>query len=218
MPSTLHNSPHLRTDFLKNQIKAASGGTQEALIVEIKIGIVELEVIMNNYWVRRHNQDIQLISESGQGLVELALVIPVLIIIVVGSLDLGRVFFSVITVTNVAREGARYLTLHPDDSLYDNTAPVCYDLVITPPNPKPGYYCTIQAARQEAQAGFGAPLVVNPTQITIVPTCPDTDDAVIGCDRASQATVTAQYDFRSLTLWFLPDTLRITRTARMMVP
>jgi hypothetical protein len=185
---------------------------------EIENGIVELEVVMKNHWIRSRDQKTRPLPESGQGLVELALVIPVLIVIVVGALDLGRVFFSVITVTNVSREGARYLTLHPEDRLIDDTEPVCYDLTVVPPDPKPQYYCTVEAARQEARSSLGAPLVVDPSQITILPSCPDTNAVVIGCDRASQASVTAQYDFRSLTLWFLPDTLQITRTARMMVP
>jgi hypothetical protein len=156
--------------------------------------------------------------QSGQGLVELALVIPVLVIIVVGALDLGRVFFSVITVTNVAREGARYLTLHPDDRRIVTDNPVCYDLEVLPPEPKPAYYCTMEAARQEAYASLGAPLVVDPDEITITPFCLDGPDDDAICDRRTEAYVTAIYQFHPITLWFLPDALEITRTTKMMVP
>jgi Flp pilus assembly protein TadG len=54
-------------------------------------------------------------SQSGQELVEFALVLPLLLLVVFGVLDLGRVFHSAITITNAAREGARYAMLHPDD-------------------------------------------------------------------------------------------------------
>jgi Flp pilus assembly protein TadG len=50
---------------------------------------------------------------SGQGLVEFALILPVLMLIVFGVLDLGRLFHAAITVANSAREGARYGTLNP---------------------------------------------------------------------------------------------------------
>ena len=54
-------------------------------------------------------------SSQGQGLVEFALVLPLLLLILFGVLDLGRIFATAITVTNAAREGARYISLHPDD-------------------------------------------------------------------------------------------------------
>jgi hypothetical protein len=38
--------------------------------------------------------------------VELALIVPVLLLLLVGALDLGRVFYSKIAVTNAAKEGA----------------------------------------------------------------------------------------------------------------
>jgi len=157
-------------------------------------------------------------GERGQGLVELALVIPVLVIIVVGALDLGRVFFSVITVTNVSREGARYLILHTDDRLVDNTDPVCYDLNVTPPEPKPQDYCIVEAAKQEAQASPFAPLVVDPDQFTFTISCYDGPDDDVLCDRRTEASVTAIYQFHPITLWFLPDAIEIRRTTKMMVP
>jgi Flp pilus assembly protein TadG len=42
----------------------------------------------------------------GQALVELALVLPVLLLLVLAALDLGRIFFAQITIANTAREGA----------------------------------------------------------------------------------------------------------------
>ncbi len=42
----------------------------------------------------------------GQSLVELALILPVLLVLIAATLDLGRVFYSQITIANAAREGA----------------------------------------------------------------------------------------------------------------
>lgn len=42
----------------------------------------------------------------GQGLVELALILPVMLLLLLGALDLGRVFYAQITINNAAREGA----------------------------------------------------------------------------------------------------------------
>jgi Flp pilus assembly protein TadG len=42
----------------------------------------------------------------GQSLVEFAIVLPVLILIMLGAVDFGRVFFTWIEVTNSSREGA----------------------------------------------------------------------------------------------------------------
>lgn len=45
-------------------------------------------------------------GRRGQALVELALILPVLLLLLVAALDLGRVFYSKIAVTNAAKEGA----------------------------------------------------------------------------------------------------------------
>lgn len=55
-------------------------------------------------------------GSSGQELVELALLLPVLFMVATGVLDLGRLFHAYITITNSAREGARYGTFDPSDN------------------------------------------------------------------------------------------------------
>ena len=47
-------------------------------------------------------------SRLGQAMVESALVFPVLMLLVLGSADLGRIFYYSIAVTNATREGARH--------------------------------------------------------------------------------------------------------------
>ncbi len=54
--------------------------------------------------------------EQAQSLVELALLLPVLLLLVLGTLEIGRSFRTYITLNNATREGARWLTTHPSDS------------------------------------------------------------------------------------------------------
>ena len=49
----------------------------------------------------------------GQSLVELALVLPILLLLVAGALDLGRLYYSQITITKAAKEGALEASTNP---------------------------------------------------------------------------------------------------------
>ncbi len=55
-------------------------------------------------------------SPAGQSLLEFAITLPVLLMILLGVLDLGRIYFSYIAVVNSAREGARYGAQYPWDT------------------------------------------------------------------------------------------------------
>jgi len=50
---------------------------------------------------------------EGQSLAELALTLPILLIILLGVVDFGRVFYDYVTITNASREGARYGSMYP---------------------------------------------------------------------------------------------------------
>jgi Flp pilus assembly protein TadG len=54
--------------------------------------------------------------ERGQSLVEFVLILPVLLIALAGMLDLGRLYFAYVAVTDAAAEGAAYAAIYPDDS------------------------------------------------------------------------------------------------------
>ena len=45
---------------------------------------------------------------SGQDLVEYALLLPLMLIMIMGIFDLGRITFTYSTIVNISREGARY--------------------------------------------------------------------------------------------------------------
>ena len=55
-------------------------------------------------------------GQEGQNALEFAILLPVLMLILFGVLDLGRVFFAAITIVNAARVGARYASLHASDT------------------------------------------------------------------------------------------------------
>ena len=52
-------------------------------------------------------------TTHGQALVELALILPVLLLLFLATLDLGRLFYSSITLSNAAREGAMEAAVNP---------------------------------------------------------------------------------------------------------
>ena len=47
-------------------------------------------------------------KEKGQGLVEFALIVPFLLVLIVGIIEMGVILNRQITVVNAAREGARF--------------------------------------------------------------------------------------------------------------
>jgi Flp pilus assembly protein TadG len=130
----------------------------------------------------------------GQGLLELALVLPFLLVIVFGVFDLGRVFFTTITLVSAAREGARHLTVYPDDvsNDFDST-----------------YLVTKQEARNSG---------IDLTEEQVIITCTNLDEDYDHCDGGNPAVVTVSDDFDLILGWMLPSPITITRTAQMVVP
>lgn len=54
-------------------------------------------------------------SFLGQAIVELALVLPILLLLTLGTLNLGRLFYNKIALQSAAREGAYYYSYNRDD-------------------------------------------------------------------------------------------------------
>jgi len=55
-------------------------------------------------------------KERGSSLVEMALTLPMLLLLLFGVLDLGRAVYAQNVITNAAREGARFGAIAPGDS------------------------------------------------------------------------------------------------------
>lgn len=54
-------------------------------------------------------------NPRGQSLVEFALVVPILLLLVLGTLEFGMALHNKIVLTNAAREGANYISFRPDE-------------------------------------------------------------------------------------------------------
>lgn len=55
------------------------------------------------------------VQQKGQALVELALTLPLILLLILGAVDFGRMFYHKIVITNAAREGANYLSRNHDE-------------------------------------------------------------------------------------------------------
>jgi len=55
-------------------------------------------------------------NPPAQALVEFALLFPILLLLILGVMDLGRMFYTKMVLTNAAREGANYLAYFPGDA------------------------------------------------------------------------------------------------------
>lgn len=86
---------------------------------------------------------------NGQALVELALTLPILLLLIMGTLDVGRAFYVKIVLTNSAREGVYYLAQNPTDAA-------------------DSYAGTILAVQNEA-ASSG--VVIAPSQVSVTDCC-----------------------------------------------
>lgn len=78
-----------------------------------QIGGEHKESMISNLMVKPKNRRLK-----GQSTIEMALLLPLLLVLVLGAVEFGRLFFTHIVITNAAREGAFYLATHSDD--YDS--------------------------------------------------------------------------------------------------
>lgn len=70
-------------------------------------------------------------NPKAQSLVEFALILPILILLVMGTFDLGRLFYIKIALESAAREGAYYLSYNPNDiTSYCAGVPCVYPLTL----------------------------------------------------------------------------------------
>jgi hypothetical protein len=58
--------------------------------------------------------------ESGQALVEFALILPILIVLIFGAIEVGRICYVQITINNAARAGVRVASIGGTDTAITN--------------------------------------------------------------------------------------------------
>lgn len=69
-------------------------------------------------------------APPAQALVEVAILLPMLLLLVLGAMDFGRMFFTKIVLTNAAREGANFLAYYPEDPPYTDTIDIISDEIV----------------------------------------------------------------------------------------
>jgi Flp pilus assembly protein TadG len=134
-------------------------------------------------------------GNTGQGLIELALILPILLLLVLGALDIGRGFFMKVVLENSAREAAYFMVYNPADGKLNSFA------------------LAKAAALVEAQ-NSGIDLLPGEVSVsclqglTVNNNCPNGSDV--------QVVVTHQMDFIVINLF--TDPLDLTGEARMLIP
>lgn len=100
---------------------------------------------MNMKWIR---------NKRGQALVELALVLPVFLLLLGGVVETSRVFFTYLTVNHAAREGARLGVVGYDEinimtKIKDSANGLSEELIeveVSPINPSRGSHLTVKVS------------------------------------------------------------------------
>ena len=125
----------------------------------------------------------------GQSLVEFALIAPILLLLIMGTLDLGRVFYVKIALQSAAREGAYFVSYNGECS---DPLNACYQ-------------DTIKTVQLEA----------NNMGVTVVPADINVDPEV--SLRGSPVTVTVSQVVDLFIFNFITGPIQVESNARMLV-
>jgi hypothetical protein len=139
--------------------------------------------------------------DRGQGLAEFALVLPVFLLVVFGIIDIGRVIWATDDITNAAREGARYASVHGGSFL--TVCPTGPSLTTTPAPSCPAYSPDSKEPTRAATRAFfvaaGSSTTVWVCYYTTTACSGDTDETGATNTRGSFVTVTIQSTVPVLT-------------------
>ena len=161
-------------------------------------------------------------GERGTALVELAVVMPLVVLLLVGAIDFARVFYTALAVTQAARAGAEYGALYGASST--NASALSAAMILAAQNAVQSDIGTVSvpAAGTECQCVPDNPGNAGALDGLTVVACTSGGGNPTGCSGqrhlATFATVTATKTF-TMTAAFpgLPYSMPITRTARLRV-
>ncbi len=126
--------------------------------------------------------------------------LPILILVVYGALELGRAFFAFIAITNAAREGTRVFTFRPDvTTMADINTAVNREIGDTP------LVSTANIAGIEIRCGNSYTVVTSNTQL-------------LACPAEQPIRVTVTYNHSLIFRLIFPPTIVLSRSAEMMIP
>lgn len=133
-------------------------------------------------------------KQAGQGLVEFALVFPIIVLLIFAVVDIGRAVYAYNTITNAARQGARVAAVNQVDTTPPPT--VCREdmPVEDPSNP--------DWSARACAAAAGIALGISPSAVSVTYTVPSGGTMTcsstvinVGCI----ATVTVTYSWSPIT-------------------
>jgi Flp pilus assembly protein TadG len=162
---------------------------------------------MNYIGTQREDVSKKANPSKGQGLVEFALLLPILVLIIFGVLELGRAFFAFIAISNAAREGARVFTFRPDVTTVANVQTAVTTEVGNSPLVDKTKITSIQIeCGIDSGAGYTYTVVTGSTS------------QIVPCSRWGSILVTVTYNHPLIFDYFSLGTLTLKRSAEMMVP
>jgi Flp pilus assembly protein TadG len=137
--------------------------------------------------------------EEGSAILELALVLPLLLLLLAGAVDLGRAYFAAIEVQSAAQAGALYGSQYPTDTagMVNAAMQNAQDITSILQTPSATYGC---------ECYDGTPIACGDTSDS----CPNTGNLVY------YVTVTTAANYKPLLPWpGIPSSIVLTGKATM---
>jgi Flp pilus assembly protein TadG len=165
----------------------------------LQIANCALRIDCGTAWQRvsahlRLPQHLSVRSQRGQSIVELALLLPLFLIVILGIIEVGRLWWTQQALTNAAREGVRYSS---------QTLKSC------PPDRTQGKDAfDVQKARDEIRSNLSAAGLSEDASVALIEILPEPLEA----DHPTQVKVKITYYFDSL-LPFLPSLISGSSTS-----
>ena len=148
--------------------------------------------------------------EAGAALVELAVTMPLLLLVMIGTIDFARVFYMAIELTNAARAGAQYGAAN--NARASETPPmpnVVAAAYAAAPNISPSAIEAARSCQCAPDDGTGFPYA----SAVCTGTCPINQHLVVS------VTVTARQTFTTISMFpGIPHTMALERSATLPVP
>jgi len=162
-------------------------------------------------------------ADSGQSLVEVAFITPLLLLLALGVIEMGRYMYAGILTGNAARAGAAYGAVRPGDGPGIMTA-ACDDFL----NNMPGSTCDGSSSTnpnhlavtstQTCGCDNAGSIATLHTGASYCDNVPDADMAACTGHWAAMINVQASGNFKALFNYpGVPTSITITRTATMRV-
>ena len=121
-------------------------------------------MLLKDKWVKRTSKS------RGQSLVEFALILPILLLLVLGAMDIGRIITTKIAVTNAAREGANFLSrnVFMDEVLNSDDIDATCDVIMAEGQSTDGAFINVEISCSEIDitdcCTKGDPVIVTVTK------------------------------------------------------